>query len=510
MLARPFVAATGLGLGLGLGLSLALAAPAHAGPLADALARGDAAAIAELRAQPADAGARCTLGAIYARRGDLPRAGLFLEGCDKLALPEDVAAPVGKLARATLRELDAGDLASIQVLSTPAGISAESSALPGEPFTTPATLWVKPGSYEVRAHVGGRLVGNTVTAEARKRSLVVIEVPAEKAPAAPRDHEVSFDENALDEQETAPPPDVKHPNLMAPKYRGATAMREAGQIGEVGDLVDPMAVRAAARPPRALWLGARLGGGMFDDGRAAARAGVGVAVTGRYALDALPAGAFLAVRVDWARRGGAPDMSGAALDVLGASAGAGLTVLDRGALALALIGQLRADLRLATARGGGPDRARAGAPGRPRRRGRPRARAPRDADHRGPPLRAGAHRARRTAPATARSCSRSASTGARPAARRRPRSLRVVDDEAALGIPARHAIARRDARPGEAGDELRGRARGRRVEEAGGVGEQAAQRGRGVARAELRERDRAVQLGELVAGAGSSSRKWWR
>lgn len=340
---------------VGISLGLTFAAPVHAGPLADALARGDAAAIAALRAQPADAGARCTLGAIYARRGDLPRAGLFLADCHEATLPEDIAEPVGNLARETLRKLDAGDLASIQVLSMPSGISAESTALPGESFTTPATLWVKPGSYEVRALVGGRLIGNHVTAESHKRSTVVITVPAEKGPTGPRNHQVSFEENALEEQETAPPPDIKHPNLMSPKYRGATAMREAGATGEP-DLVDPMAVHATRRPPRALWLGARLGGGMFDDGRAAARAGVGVAVTGRYALAALPPGAFLAVRVDWARRGGAPDMSGSALDVLGAGAGAGLTVIDRGALALALIGQLRADLRLASTRGGEPVR----------------------------------------------------------------------------------------------------------------------------------------------------------
>lgn len=72
-------------------LVAALSAPVLAGPLADALARGDDAAIAALRAQPDDAGARCTLGAIYAKRRDLTRAGLFLAGCaDRdLALPDD-------------------------------------------------------------------------------------------------------------------------------------------------------------------------------------------------------------------------------------------------------------------------------------------------------------------------------------------------------------------------------------------------------------------------------------
>ncbi|HSK02022.1 MAG TPA: hypothetical protein VK932_12310, partial [Kofleriaceae bacterium] len=69
---------------------------------------------------------------------------------------------------------------------------------------------------------------------------------------------------------------------------------------------------------------------------------------------------FLAARLAWSRRGGTPDISGkdptSTIDVLGAAAGAGLTVLDRGALSLALIGQLRADLRLASARAGDPVR----------------------------------------------------------------------------------------------------------------------------------------------------------
>jgi hypothetical protein len=94
---------------------------------------------------------------------------------------------------------------------------------------------------------------------------------------------------------------------------------------------------------------------MFDDGRAAARAGLGFALTGRYALPALPSGAFLSARLDWSRRGGSPDMSGPSVDVLGAAAGAGVTLLDRSALALALIGQLRADLRLASTRGAPAD-----------------------------------------------------------------------------------------------------------------------------------------------------------
>ncbi|HWO25846.1 MAG TPA: hypothetical protein VNO30_44230 [Kofleriaceae bacterium] len=368
-----------------------LAPAAHAGTLADAFARGDDAAVSALRAQGADAAARCTLGTIYARRGELARAGFYLEDCANAELPDDVGPAIRKVARETLRKLDEGDLAIIRVMSTPGGIAAESSALPGEPFTTPATLWVRPGTYEIRAQVNGAVWTYAVVAEARKRIPLVIEVPAAKAPAGPQNHAVSFEDEAIGEQETAPPPDVKHPTLLPKKYRGgAAALRggagagagagggetaggggeTAGGGGEAGggegggsELVDPLARKAAARPPRAHWLGIRLAGGMFDDARAGARAGLGFAATGRYALSTRPSGgpaAFLAGRIDWSRRGGRPDMSGmepaATIDVLGAAAGAGFTVVDRGAVSLALIGQLRADLRLASARAGEPVR----------------------------------------------------------------------------------------------------------------------------------------------------------
>ena len=79
---------------------LAIAAPATAGTLADALAKSDARAIKSLRATPDDAAARCTLGAVYAKRGDLPRASLYLAGCGDLALPAEISADV---ARAALR-----------------------------------------------------------------------------------------------------------------------------------------------------------------------------------------------------------------------------------------------------------------------------------------------------------------------------------------------------------------------------------------------------------------------
>src|SRR5690606_23984880 len=106
---------------------------------------------------------------------------------------------------------------------------AECSALPGESFTTPATLWVRPGTYEVRARVGGAVRTYAAVAEARKRTPVVIEAlgrQAPQAPQAPQDQAVSFEDEAIGDQETAPPPDVEHANLMPVRYRGAAALAE--------------------------------------------------------------------------------------------------------------------------------------------------------------------------------------------------------------------------------------------------------------------------------------------
>ena len=113
---------------------------------------------------------------------------------------------------------------------------------------------------------------------------------------------------------------------MKGKYRGVAE-------GPVGNLEDPMAVRTSERAPNTLWLGLRLGGGMFDDGATSARVGGAVGATVRYALGQR---VFASGRLDWSRRGGA------AIDVLGASGGAGVTI-TRG---IALIAQLRGDVRL--------------------------------------------------------------------------------------------------------------------------------------------------------------------
>ena len=83
---------------------------------------------------------------------------------------------------------------------------------------------------------------------------------------------------------------------------------------------------------------------MFDDGAAATSWRPSFAIAARFALAPR---VFLAARVDWSRRGGSSDTG---VDSIGASIGAGYTALTTRSLAVALIGQLRGDLRFADTR----------------------------------------------------------------------------------------------------------------------------------------------------------------
>ena len=311
------------------------ASTAHAGELADAFARSD---VKTLRARRADAAARCTLGAVYAKKQDLPRAHLYLLGCDEAELPDDVAASVAKAAREVAKKVRASELSSIVIAVEPEGTTlvAEISALPGDTFTAPATIWVAAGSYELTARDAERVWKQPVrVGEFSRTSTVIDTTTARKQRVEPRAGQVNFDEGGELEHESGPPPPVKRGSLMSKKYLGVVDPAAAGE-----PLEDPLAYRAARYPTRPLWLGLRLGGGMFDDGASAARAGAAVAATVRYRLTPR---AFAAGRVDWSRR------TGASIDTLGASAGAGATILDARSATVAVLAQLRADLRLTDA-----------------------------------------------------------------------------------------------------------------------------------------------------------------
>lgn len=338
-----------------------LAAPADAGPLSDALARHGDADVAALRPRAAEPAARCTLGAVHARRGDLPRAALYLAGCDGAELPGDIAAAVRDAARDVRRRLDASRLSSLDVVTEPEGLVAEVDALPGEPFPTPATIWIPAGRHVVRVTRGDlgadrrddrredRSWTQPVTTEPRKHTVVLIKAALAPRPPAPKIVAIDMTDDPggeLGEQHTGPPPDIKHPPLIKDRYRRIPDPAAGDPID------DPLAAAPAPPGERSLWLGARLAGGMFEDGASAARAGLAVALAGRYRLtDAV----FAAARADWSRRGGRT-MAGA-IDALGASAGLGATVLGAGAgPGVALIAELRAELRLADQRDAAPVR----------------------------------------------------------------------------------------------------------------------------------------------------------
>lgn len=332
-------------------IAIAVVRTAAAGPLSDALARHGDAEVAALRPHARDdVAARCTLGAIYARRNDLPRAALYLADCEHADLPDDIAAAVQRTVRDVKRRLDASQLAGLDIVTRTDGLVAEIDALPGETLITPVTVWVAAGERVIRVRQGDRTWTRRVTAEPHRNGVVMVETERAARPAAPRTAAIDFaqdDPGAPIEQHTGPPPDIKHPPLTSNKWRGIPD-------GTAEPLLDDRAVERRERASRRRFgAGIRLAGGMFDDGAADARAGIAVGVAGRYRLSRT---AFAAARVDWSRRGG--DAMTGAIDALGASAGLGATVAGGfpGELALALIGQLRGELRLADQRNGDPVR----------------------------------------------------------------------------------------------------------------------------------------------------------
>lgn len=170
---------------------------------------------------------------------------------------------------------------------------------------------------------------------------MVVGLAAAPAWAAPVKAPVKIDmtddpEGELGERLAAPPPDVQRPSLIRDKYRGVPEAAAEARID------DSMAEHVIPTTRRSHWLGLRLGGGMFDDGSAAARAGIAVGIAGRFSLGRA---AFAALRVDWSQRGG--DAMADAVDAIGASAGVGAAIAGP----LVIIGQVRGELRLAERRG---------------------------------------------------------------------------------------------------------------------------------------------------------------
>lgn len=314
--------------------ALAVPARAEAGPLADAIKRHAPADVDALRAQlPGDASIRCTLGAVYAKRADLSRAALYLTDCEDEELPEDISLDVLRATRDNKKKVTE-QLAQLSIVSEPAGMIAELDALAGEKLTTPTEVWVKAGTHTVRASGGGKAIQNSIKVEPYTRQTIFLDSGTRPAPP-PSKKVIQIEDDNIGEQTTGGPPDIKHPSLIKGRYTG-----ELGPAGE--QLDDPLAYRPGAgiQP----WFGLRLGGGVFDDASTTPSYRPSVAIAARFGLAPR---LFLAARLDWSRRGGSAET---AIDTAGVSLGAGTTIVGTRAVALALIGQLRGDLRFADAR----------------------------------------------------------------------------------------------------------------------------------------------------------------
>ena len=323
-------------------LLVAVTRAAGAGPLGDAVSRGD---VAALRARLADPAARCALGAVYAKRGDLSRAALYLEKCDDAKLPDDVEPAVTRAISDTSKKLGDSNLAVLDVVTHPEGFVAEIDALPGERFATPATLYIKPGSYEVRAAPDApaldakRGIVARVATEAHKRSAIVLEGP-KRAREAKAGH-ADFDEGELGESHEGPPPAVQHDPLMPKKYRRGVAT-DAEPKPE-GWIDDPMEKEMMFSPePPAHRTSLRAGAGAFTHG-GGGRAGIDIGVEHHAIVwgDAYPV--ELVARVDYSQHGSASD----AIHTLGAAAGIDKVIARPADHRLALALGLRGDLRLA-------------------------------------------------------------------------------------------------------------------------------------------------------------------
>ena len=311
---------------------------AIAGPRADAIARHADADVAALRAElPGDATVRCTLGAVYAARGDLSRAGLYLERCNEATLDEDITDPVARARRDVKHKAKDSSLSGIDVLTDPEGAWAEIDTLPGDRFQTPLTVYVPAGHHVVTVtSAAGAVFTNAIDSRPHAQGPLLIALGAPPPPAA-HAGSVDFGEDNAGDAQAAPPPDLKHPSIIPQHYvdGGTTAGPH---------IDDPLAGLPAPAATHAWRLGLRFGGGVFDHSGADARLGfvaggvLTVPVTSRVAL---------AARLDWSRRGGSSDAT-PGVDSLGATAGAQLALARLAPFAVLAGGGLRAAVQLDT------------------------------------------------------------------------------------------------------------------------------------------------------------------
>jgi len=273
--------------------------------------------VAPLRAKlPAS---KCELGAAYAHANDLPRAALFLDGCNS----DDERRVEGRL--------EASQLSKLTITSDPPGLAITTDALPGEAITTPAVVWAKAGTYTITG--GGRIT--MVQLAAHSGRPIVLENRTPKSPS-PHPQTMDFADEPTDAANTTPPPDQQHPSLLPCKYTGCNT-----HDGETID--DPFAVRAEHVPvePPAYSLGVRAGtSAAFHSG--GSRIAPALALDGRVRAGRFPGlgAAAIDLRLDWAMRGG----DDGKFDAFGASAQYGAVVFAPSAAWLTALVGLRGEL----------------------------------------------------------------------------------------------------------------------------------------------------------------------
>jgi hypothetical protein len=285
-------------------------------------------AVATAHADPAE---RCTQGLAFAKKGDLPRAALYLEDCAKATLAPEVADEASRATAEVARKLEASKLSMMSISTSPDGMIGETDALPGERFATPATIWAKAGTYKVSVAADAESLGTdrAVTVakslEAHSRTSVIINAPAAAKP--PKAGKADFNEEAAEQSaHEGPPPAVKHGTMMPKKYlHGEPA---------TGSQIDDPLPDGVSNAQVAWRFGARIAGAIADRGDTSARLGFGVAAT---AGRPLGGPASLVARVDWTHH---------ALDAFGFNFGLGVVVLERPAFTLSVDGQLRGEIRV--------------------------------------------------------------------------------------------------------------------------------------------------------------------
>lgn len=274
---------------------------------------------------------RCDRGLAHAATGDLPRAALYLDGCDALELDPAKAAEIARTRASVAHKLDASKLSAMSIVTTPAGMLAETDAMPGERFTTPATIWTKAGDYKINFAPdaatldAGKGMSTSASLDPFSRRTVLINVPKDRQ-AAPRDGKVDFGEEPEEQtSHTGPPPAQKFGSILPKKYRKPTGESAQPQ------LEDPL----ARKDSHVAWrLGARFGGGLVMHDASDASASFSVAAL---ATRPLAGPVSLTTRLGWSHR---------TIDAVALEVGFGVRLAATSSLVLSAGAGIRGEVRM--------------------------------------------------------------------------------------------------------------------------------------------------------------------